>query len=291
MKRRKQKVIISIDGGGIRGIFPLLVLDHINTLIQAHQLSDDLSQSIDLIAGTSTGAIILAGLVVKKDNENLYSLEELLNLYEQRGPQLFNLATPKHEKSEGLRLLLQRKFKNIFLSDLDVHFNFVSYDIQTQQPFVFDKYSDGMNLPLSTALAACSAVPGYFSPVKIDDYHLIDGIMAAKNPSKIAYEYARKHFPNSSYLLLSFGTGLLTGEMNDEIEQEVSKVEHFLEEKVTEDKGLNYFRFQPEIKVADSRMDNASPENIAALVQDGKRYIKTHQPLFDELLMAWEEQL
>src|SRR5690554_2499371 len=291
MNKRKLRIIIAIDGGGIRGIFPLLILAHINALVRAHQLSDNISNSIDLIAGTSTGAIISAGLIVKQNNKYLYSLEELLGLYEIRGPQLFNLANPKHEKSEGLRLVLKRKFKDILLADLDVHFTFVSYDTITKSPFVFEKGNDTLsNLPLSTALAACSAIPGYFPSVQLNDHNLVDGIMTAKNPSKIAYEYAKNYFPNDSYLLLSFGTGRLKDDMHDDIEKEVNRVEDSLKKKSLEDDRLMYFRFQPEINIADPRMDNASPQNIAELIQDGKNYIQENTTYFDQLIQVWKEE-
>jgi predicted acylesterase/phospholipase RssA len=290
MNKRKLKVIIAIDGGGIRGIFPLLILAHINALIKEHQLSDNISSSVDLIAGTSAGAIISAGLIVKENNKNIYSLEELLGLYALRGPQLFNLANPGHEKSEGLRLVLKRRFKDILLSDLDIHFAFVSFDVVTKTPFVFEKNKDALSkVTLSTALAACSAIPGYFPSVRLGDHDLVDGMMAAKNPSKIAYEQAKVQFPDDAYLLLSFGTGQLKEEMYDEIEKEVRGAEEFLENKSHEDDRLIYYRFQPEIKTADPQMDNAKPENIAALIEDGKSYIQENTAIFDRLIEDWKK--
>lgn len=290
MNNRKLKVVISIDGGGIRGILPLLILNHINSLIQKNKLSDNISTSVDFISGTSTGAIISAGLIVKENNKNIFSIEELLGLYEFRGPQLFNLTNPGHEKSEGLRLVLKRKFKNILLSDLDVKFAFVSYDKITKSPFVFGQnrteFSDTL---LSTALAACSAIPGYFPSVKLKEFDLEDGIMAAKNPARIAYEHVQTYFPDDAYLLLSFGTGQMNGEMYDDIEKGVTEVEEYLEAKSTETDHLIYYRFQPEIETADPKMDNASPENIAALIKDGKAYIEKNTELFEKLIIEWKE--
>lgn len=290
MNRRKLKIILSIDGGGIRGVLPLLILNHLDELIKKHQLGAGISSSIDLISGTSTGAIISAGLIVKKKEENLYSLDELLNLYIHRGPQLFNLSNPAHEESEGLRLVLKRKFKDILLSDLDTKFAFVSYDKNAQLPFVFGRNKQALSsVPLSTALAACSAVPGYFPPVKLDNYELIDGIMTAKNPALIAYEQAQTYFPNQAYLLLSLGTGKLEGEMYDDIEKSVDAVDQTLKDKVKKGDNLLYYRFQPEIKTANPMMDNATSENIAALVEDGKSYIKENKALFDRLVEEWKK--
>lgn len=289
MIKRKLKIIVSIDGGGIRGVLPLLILDHINKLIKDHGLGEDLSANIDLIAGTSTGAIISAGLIVKKDNKCLYSINDLLGLYIERGPQLFNLANPSNKKSEGLRLVLKRKFKNIMLSDLDTKFAFVSYDTSTNLPFVFGRHRRSLaEVSLSTALTACSAVPGYFPSVKINEYNLIDGIVTAKNPAHIAYKHAKTYFPDDVYLMLSFGTGQLTGLMYDSIEKEVDAVDERLMEKVENNDNLIYYRFQPEIVTANPRMDNATPENIAALIHDGKAYINANTAMFDRLIEDWK---
>jgi len=291
MNDRKLKLVIAIDGGGIRGIFPLLILNHINSLLVKHKLSTNISSNVDLIAGTSTGSIISAGLIVKDDKgKNIYSLEELLGLYELRGPQLFNLTNPGTAKSEGLRLVLKRKFKNILLSDLDVKFAFVSYDKITKLPFVFGpNRTEYANTLLSTALAACSAIPGYFPSVKLNEFDLEDGIMAAKNPSKIAYEHIKAYYPNDAYFLLSFGTGQLKGEMYDDIENEVSNVEDYLKNKSKETNHLIYYRFQPEIQTADPKMDNATEENIAALIRDAKAYIQKNEKLFDQLINDWKK--
>lgn len=291
MKSNQLRIIVSIDGGGIRGILPLLILRYIDQLLRTEKLTNNFSQSIDLIAGTSTGALISAGLVVKENGNNLYSIDELLGLYSIRGPQLFNLSKPNGAKSEGLRLLLKRKFNGLRLSDLGIHYAFVSYDMTKQAPFVFENDNAYFHdFPLSTALAACSAVPGLFPPVCIADrYELIDGVMTAKNPAGIAYQRAQKYFPDDNYLLLSFGTGQLEGEMYDEIEQEVDRVDRRLREKSTKNKRLKYYRFQPEIRTADPKMDNATPENIQALINDGNSYINNNKNLFDLLVNDWKK--
>lgn len=289
MIKRKLKIIISIDGGGIRGVLPLLILNHINKLIESHGLGGDLSSNIDLISGTSTGAIISAGIIVKQDNRNLYSISDLLGLYIVKGPQLFNLANPTNEKSEGLRLVLKRKFRNIMLSDLETKFAFVSYDKTTNLPFVFGRHRRSLaDVSLSTALSACSAVPGYFPSVKINEYELIDGIMAAKNPSQIAYKHAKTYFPDDVYLLLSFGTGHLNGEMYDDIERDVDAVDYYMSQKALENDNLIYYRFQPDIVTAKPQMDNASPENIAALIVDGEAYIEENKAIFERLITDWK---
>src|SRR5690554_6591866 len=98
--------------------------------------------------------------------------------------------------------------------------------------------------------------------------------MTAKNPAEIAYEGARSYFPDEPILLLNFGTGKLEGEMFDDVEEEVERVDASLKEKSRKEDNLFYYRFQPEIIDADLKMDNATPENIAALIQDVTSYIQ-----------------
>lgn len=290
MNKRKLKVIVSIDGGGIRGVLPLMILNHIDALIKQNNLGENLCSNIDLIAGTSTGAIISAGLIVKENNQNLYSVDDLLALYTLRGPQLFNLSNPSSEKSEGLRLVLKRRFKDILLSDLDINYAFVSYDKNTNLPFVFGRNNGSFSsVSLSTALAACSAVPGYFPSVKINEFELIDGIMAAKNPAQIAFDHTKTYFPNETYLLLSFGTGQLKGDMYDDMERAVDAVDSSLKSVAENNDHLIYYRFQPEIATAKPQMDNATPENIKALVADGEAFIDKNKALFDSLIESWKE--
>lgn len=79
------KFILSIDGGGIRGIIPAIILAEIEK-----RSRKPISQIFDLMAGTSTGGIVVAGLC-KKDKEGSlqYSANDLVELYQQYGPYIF----------------------------------------------------------------------------------------------------------------------------------------------------------------------------------------------------------
>jgi uncharacterized protein len=84
MKKHQFK-ILSIDGGGIRGIIPCRILSFIE-----QQLGNNLSTYFDLMAGTSTGGIITLGLT--KPNElgaNAFTAKEMLELYTDHGGDIF----------------------------------------------------------------------------------------------------------------------------------------------------------------------------------------------------------
>lgn len=289
MESKKLKLIVSIDGGGIRGVLPLMILRHIEQLFKENSLSDFIPK-IDLISGTSTGSIISAGLLVKAQENYLYSITDLLNLYCSKGSQLFNLANASEGKSNGLKILLMRKFHNVKLSHLKKKFIFVSYDKRQGKLFLFrENMAKASTIPLGLALAACSAVPSIFKPIEWGNHELIDGGFIVKNPSKIAYQRAQEVYPDDPCLLLSFGTGEMKGASYDEVEKDAQKVDDFLRIESGTNANLDYFRFQPKLNVADDKLDNVSPENIQHLIEDGRAFIDASKALFEHVIEVYKE--
>ena len=74
--------ILSIDGGGIRGIIPAYWLTRLEAELKA-KADLTLHEVFDLFAGTSTGSIIAAGLAIGR------SANEILKLYEEKGSKIF----------------------------------------------------------------------------------------------------------------------------------------------------------------------------------------------------------
>jgi len=78
--------ILSIDGGGIRGIIPALVLARIEQLTNR-----PIAQLFDLVAGTSTGGILALGLTIPKfPGRPLYRAKEFVSMFEHEGPRIFS---------------------------------------------------------------------------------------------------------------------------------------------------------------------------------------------------------
>jgi len=96
-KRRDGKVILCIDGGGIRGLIPALVLAEIERTI-----GRPIAQSVDLIAGTSTGGILALGLA-KRGNGGKpeFSASDLADLYRSRGKEIFRRSLWQGVSSVG----------------------------------------------------------------------------------------------------------------------------------------------------------------------------------------------
>ena len=92
------KRLLSVDGGGIRGVLSLGILRRIEAILKAQRGGRDdfrLSHYFDYIAGTSTGGIIAAGLSVGM------SVDEILTFYKEAGAQMFVKANrwPRSSKT------------------------------------------------------------------------------------------------------------------------------------------------------------------------------------------------
>lgn len=279
---RKIRCILSIDGGGIRGVLPLIVLKALNERLQK-RYAFSVNEGFDLMAGTSTGAIISAALLLKENHKYAYQPADLLQLYQNRGSQIFN---PNRDKAnqQSLPFILEKNFSHLTVSQLDKRFVFLSYDDRTNAPFTFtNTQAHFRNVPISKILMACSAVKPYFDPVQIGPYSLSDGYLFNKNPSSIALDYGKIYFPDDLIYLISIGTGKPPKNLMDDVEMKALETHRSLENLQMKTKTFKYIRFQPKVKRADFAMDNTSPENIAALLEDGKEFVSLHHGLLDEI--------
>lgn len=141
------KKILSIDGGGIRGIIPALVLAQIEK-----NTGKSIAESFDLITGTSTGGILALGL--SKDNGHgkaKYSAQELVEIYEERGREIFPRSFWRGVSSvggfidelyavEGLEKVLDEYFQNEPLGASLTKVLISSYDIQNRTPLFFKSW-------------------------------------------------------------------------------------------------------------------------------------------------------
>jgi len=219
--------ILSIDGGGIRGVIPAVVLTEIE-----HRTGKPTAELFDLLAGTSTGGILALGLSKRAaDGTPEYAAHDLLKLYEDGGRTIFqrdpwhriyalnNLLEEKWP-SKGIEEVLRRYFGEAKISEAAKDILVTSYDIERRRPYFF-KRDKARAKPadewlMRQAARATSAAPTYFEPAKLgrpgsEDYlALIDGGVFANNPGMCAYVEAVSLWPDETeFLVLSLGTGEL----------------------------------------------------------------------------------
>src|SRR5215472_5601643 len=110
-KKTKSIKVLSIDGGGIRGIIPAIILDALQ-----NRVGKDPWQTFDLIAGTSTGGIITVGIGTACNNGKPYPPQELVGMYVKNGETIFKKSFFEAEKEivlpkyspDGLETVLEK---------------------------------------------------------------------------------------------------------------------------------------------------------------------------------------
>lgn len=217
---KKSFKVLSIDGGGIRGIFSATILKEIE-----NKFETKIYKHFDLIAGTSTGSILASAIAVG------IPLEEVITLYKEEGKNIFNLRLfgtaglyKSRYDSKYLKEILENKFKHKTLFDPSLKARLIipTTDISNGDVHIIKSYyskelkRDKARKISDVILASCSA-PLYFNPVKIENILLADGGLWANNPSLVAIIEGVKKIVNTQEIekitfentkLLSIGTGI-----------------------------------------------------------------------------------
>jgi patatin-like phospholipase/acyl hydrolase len=210
---KKKVCILSIDGGGIRGILPGVILSYLEQKLR-EKVSDDvrISDYFDLIAGTSTGGI-LTSLYLTPDNElrPVFEAKDAVSLYMEHGGDIFSvpffrkivnpfgLFEAKYP-ARNIEKVLVKYFGETKLSELLKPCIVTSYDFAQRKTYFFNQRDtlkgDFRNYFVRDIARATSAAPTYFPPAKISSQAdqslcLIDGGVFAGNPGMCAYAEAR----------------------------------------------------------------------------------------------------
>ena len=205
--------ILTVDGGGIRGIYPAYILKRI-----AEEFAVKFHERFDLIAGTSTGAIIAAALAID------CPLADVVALYEKGGQAIFKKQLggfggvfKSRYDSRPLKAHLDQVFGDKTMAEALTRLMIPATDIGNGQVFVFKSgYLDGFvrdrQIKIADAVLASCSAPVYFKPHIVNSYLLADGGLWANNPSLAAVMEAtgKLNVPLENVRLLSLGTGIGT---------------------------------------------------------------------------------
>ncbi len=297
------KYILSVDGGGIRGIIPAIVLAEIE-----YRTKKPISQMFDLMVGTSTGGIIVAGLCNKQ-----YSALDLVDLYQKDGPHIFKSSFFRRSifswlncaqySCKNIECVLNRYFGDSTLADATNNLMLTSYDIKNNYPFFFKSWREDRNfIKLKDALRSTTAAPTYFAPkyLKINQKEmvLVDGGVFANNPAACAYASGKRLFPNDDILLLSIGTGRTDRSIEYANSRRFGKIGWIkpllnvmfasgldcVNYQMNQVIGNRYVRIQSQLKLASADMDNITSKNIKSLQQEANVMIEDNQELMDKFL-------
>jgi patatin-like phospholipase/acyl hydrolase len=221
------KTVLSIDGGGIRGVIPARVLREIE-----QRMDRPISELFDLVAGTSTGGILALGLTLPKPGTTTpaWDAAALQRLYVEHGAKIFaNSLLRKVETLGGLfeeryeageiERVLRHYFGDAMLSSALTEVVVPSYDLTAPAPFFFKRsyardQTHTWDVETWKAARATSAAPTYFDPMNLPafedegEHALVDGGVFANNPTACAYAEALNLYGRASDVaILSLGTG------------------------------------------------------------------------------------
>jgi uncharacterized protein len=300
--------VLAIDGGGIRGLIPALVLAELER--RAGRRTFEL---FDLIAGTSTGGILACALCAPDP----LPATELVKLYEEEGPEIFSrslfqrirsadgLLDEKYDDA-ALDRALERFLGHKRLSETRPDLIVPSYDTALPGPYFFKSTKaketpETDDFPLSIVARATSAAPTYFEPVGTGERALVDGGVFATNPAMCAFAEVLNLDSVSprDVVLLSLGTGEHTHRRSfDEIKDwglamwarpildvvfdGVSDAVNYQLERVLT--GERYWRLQVELTIASDDLDDASEDNLAKLRQQAEELVRARTADIDAVL-------
>ncbi len=215
---KKPFKILSIDGGGLKGIFTIYAV-----LKLKEEYDIDLFEEFDMFVGTSTGAIIVASILLKADFNDIYNsyAEKPNKIFYKRNEllkQINKLFLAKFDNS-NLMEELNKKLGDITFDDLDKivkkPYIFTATNISEAKPIVFcSKHFESVNrrymkMKLRDAVYSSSAAPLYFEPI-IEEYTndiIADGGIWANNPAitSLVYAFGDLNKKIDEVFLLSFG--------------------------------------------------------------------------------------
>ena len=220
MTREKNKnsyFILSLDGGGIRGVFTARILERL------HSERPGFLNQCDLVAGTSTGSIIAMGLSLGK------TPRQLVDFYRDKSNAVFKDSLYDDIRDlgrlqgaeyslKGLKKELKKEFGTSKLGDIAKNILIPTFDLDNQaaapagrtwKPKFFHNFQenkpDAEELAVDVVLRSCAA------PVYFPSYQgFIDGGVVANNPAMaaIAQVLKSKQAELDEICVLSLGTGM-----------------------------------------------------------------------------------
>lgn len=296
--------ILSLDGGGIRGLMTAIWLTRLE-----EKLGVPLRERFDLIAGTSTGAIIACALA------SGIPARSVVDLYRKRGREIFPAApsrlwsrfervlsdgasAPKYS-DKGLENVLRTTFRESIVGDVQKTTLLVTaYDVFKRKPEIFKSNKDSHRpLKLWEVAKASASAPSYF-PAHVLEYEgtknpLVDGGVVANNPTACAIAegivLAQKTGAKlEEFVVASFGTGQNTRPINVDdattwgalewafpiidvlMDGAADATDYIACQLIAKDR---YFRFQTELDKAYDDLDRADETNLNALAVIAQEYL------------------
>lgn len=302
-----KKNILSLDGGGYRGLALLVQLVKFEKKFNGKKYCE----MFDYIAGTSTGGIIAVMLSVG------YTAKEILDLYLIYGEDIFNkeflrfgLFKSKYS-DKNLNNILDKYLGDKKLSDCKSIILIPSYNVSKREQILFkSNKSNEKDYKLIDVTRSTASAPTYFDAWVIDNEYYIDGGLVTNNPSlMVLFEAIKNSEPNTRYNLLSFSTGYQNKEIKEKdlnggiingiddviditLREQSKTVDYILnqifktlsQQLVGRNLG-SYLRCETEIKLSSGKIDDTSKSNVINMIKDGSNSYEKNKHNLNNFLM------
>jgi patatin-like phospholipase/acyl hydrolase len=317
----KLRRILSLDGGGIRGLLTCRWLAGVDRALAAAG-KPTIPQSFDLLAGSSTGGLIACGLALG------HPPEELAELYRSRRHDIFpgiarrlwsrtsrlltdGPSAPRYD-GRGIEHVLAEVFGDARLGECRVPTLVPSYDTISRKPVIFKSFKpEHADLRVRDVCRATAAAPTYFPahPMRVEgaDCALIDGGVVANNPTACAIAEALRRDDNvdctRDLIVVSVGSGERTRPIDLRSAREWGALEwavpiidvlfagnaesvDYIAQHIV---GDGYFRLQAPLTIGLDDLDDVSDTNVMALETLARGYLD--QPATRQVLASLAQRL
>jgi len=287
--------VLSIRGGGIRGLAPAQFLSQMESA-----LASPISKHFDLIVGTSTGAIlaIALGLGIPADEIVKFYVVDGPNIFKRRLAHRFGLLGSKYDGAK-LQVALDARFSHKQFGECIVPVSVTTTNVETLKAVVLR--SSTFKAFASTAAYCSAAAPTYFDPYQsANGSFYVDGGLYANNPALVAVHEASlllkagskagskvsildlgcpqaKVVPDIKPGIFGFGPGAISVMMEAGM--------NFTETFCSDAFGAAYLSVVPDLGMASAALDDTSDDNLRSLMSDGLKAWGDFAPKVSELLM------
>lgn len=331
--------VLSIDGGGVRGLLAASVLHDLIRRVRfltakagrpstrnRRAAAVEPSALFDLMAGTSTGALIVLGLTKPQPLDTRAMVEVYRTCAARIFPpgrfaalrQVRQAFAGKYD-SEPYEAFLHELFGDVKLSDCNGNLLIAGYDIEGRKPFLFRKgpgvdesYPDFL---VRDVARATTAAPTFFEPACIGDldgtlHTVTDGGLVANNPALLAYVEARRIYPNARrFVIVSLGTGRSTQRFSYEAVRRWGYLDwvspgrgvplvammfdgqsRSVAEALTRLPQVEYHRINCDLDQVSEDIDDASEANIDAIASLAKQLVHTYREQLHQVALTLYKQ-
>jgi len=281
-----RKVILSCDGGGVRGLATSQFL-----LRLEEACGKPLSDVFDMFAGTSVGSIVVSSIACKKapmsDAMEFYTAASLKSIFNaSTKDKLLGVAQPDPKfDGKGKTKYLASYFEGLTLQSAQKPVLITTYAIEERKAVILKSTENdpsGNTISVADACDGSSAAPAYFPARQINGRWVVDGGVVANNPSLIAFAEAEHTWPDADVYVISVGTGRRVRPIEGKSASTWGGVQWIakglldiaMDETLTEELtarllGSRSIRVNSDLNEADDDMDDISSGNLALLIKLG----------------------